>query len=146
MSTTSTPETDLEDRLQAFCAEQPDVRLAILFGSLAQREATDNHVGARFDSDLDLGVAGDAPLTPHRKKILIESLGTAFGRPVDLVDLQNAHGTLLRRVLTTGTLVYAPDRSLYATLIRRHLYEQADFMPYRRRILSARRQRWLDDE
>jgi predicted nucleotidyltransferase len=129
----------MHDALAAFLDEQPDLVLGILFGSV-------NRGTERWESDVDVGVMADAPLSAERKKALIEALALRFGRPVDLVDLQTARGVLLHQILSTGTLVYAPDRTYYAELMKRHVFDQADFMPYYNRLLAARRRRWLDDD
>lgn len=129
----------MHDALADFLDEQPDLVLGILFGSA-------NRGTERWGSDVDVGVMADAPLSAERKKALIEALALRFGRPVDLVDLQTARGVLLHEILSTGTLVYAPDRTYYAELMKRHVFDQADFMPYYNRLLAARRRRWLDDD
>ena len=114
----------------------PAVKLGILFGSLAVGRAT-------FNSDLDLGVAADHPLDIKLKTVLIEALAQLLERPVDLVDLQTASGVILQQVLVKGTLVYCTDSILYATLIRKMLFNQSDMMPYYNRILAERRQAWI---
>ena len=126
----------VQQRLLKVVAGHPSVTLAILFGSLA--------VGAvRFDSDLDLAVAGTAPIDRQARIHLIEDLASVFGRPVDLIDLNRLHGPLLHRVLTKGRLILCKDRTQYAELIQRMLAEEADVMPYYRRILAARRNAWI---
>lgn len=113
----------------------PDIRLAILFGSLATGRA-------RADSDLDLAVDAGRPITAEGKIKLIEDLAFVLGRPVDLIDLRTVGEPLLGQIVTRGRRVMGDDVH-YAELIRKHLYEQADFMPYRSRILAERRQRWI---
>jgi predicted nucleotidyltransferase len=112
------------------------VVLAILFGSLAAGHG-------RFDSDLDLAVLATTPLTSQARIDLIGDLAQAFGRPVDLIDLGLTHCPLLQQILTRGRVVFCKDRTQYAELIRRMVYEEADFMPYYRRILAARRKAWI---
>jgi hypothetical protein len=94
-------------------------------------------------SDLDLAVATVTPLTPQTKIELIEDLAVAIGRPVDLIDLAQAHGPLLQQIVTRGRMVLCKNRTLYAELLRRVAYDEADVMPYYRRILSERRQAWI---
>lgn len=111
------------------------VRLAMLFGSSAQGRATS-------ESDLDLAVLTDAPLSSDRKMALIGSLASAIGRPVDLIDLRVAGEPLLGQILKHGVRLFGSNTD-YAELLKRHLFEEADFMPYRRRILAERRQAWI---
>lgn len=114
----------------------PSIVIAILFGSLAAGRG-------RIDSDLDLAVASITPLIPQTRIQLIEELAVALGRPVDLIDLAVTHTPLLQQILTQGRLIVCKDRTQYAELLRRMVYEDADVMPYYRRILAERRQAWI---
>lgn len=114
----------------------PSIVIAILFGSLATGRS-------RNDSDLDLAVASTAPLNPQTRIQLIEELAIGLGRPVDLIDLAQTHGPLLQQILTKGRLLLCTDRTRYADLLLRVVYEEADVMPYYRRILTERRQAWI---
>jgi uncharacterized protein len=111
------------------------VRQAILFGSLAKGNATSL-------SDLDLAVLMDTPMTSDTKVSLIDDLSSALGRPVDLIDLRLMGEPLLGQILQHGTRLLGSDTDL-AELIKQHLFADADFMPYQRRILSERRQAWI---
>jgi len=73
---------------------------------------------------------------------LISSLATELGRPVDLVDLSTAGEPLLGQILAGGQMILG-DHSRYVRLLTRHLFNQADFMPYQSRILQERRQVWI---
>ena len=126
----------VQQKLTEVIAGHPAVTLAILFGSLAKD-------AARFESDLDLAVAGTTPLDRQARIHLVEDLALTFRRPVDLIDLNCLHGPLLHRILTQGQLVLCKDRTQYAELILRMLAEEADVMPYYRRILTARRNAWI---
>ena len=117
-------------------ARHPSVVLAILFGSMAKNRA-------RSDSDLDIAIKTSIPLTAQTHIAIIEDLALAFGRPVDLIDLDRTHNPLLQQILTKGRRVLCHDRTRYAELLLRMVYEEADFMPYYRRILSDRRQAWI---
>jgi len=128
--------TDQRTDVAAVLADHPAVGLAILYGSVAHGTATP-------ESDLDLGVMASRPLSADERVALIEDLARATGRPVDLVDLRNTHGTLLAEVLRTGVRVAETDPTLYPALLRRCLFDDADFRPYRDRILSERRQAWI---
>ncbi len=106
---------------------QPRIRLAILFGSLA--------VGReRVDSDLDLAIDAGRRITTDEKLVLITELAKRTGRPVDLVDLHVVGEPLLGQILRHGKRLLGGG-TCYADLIRRHLFDQADYLPYRSRIL-----------
>jgi len=117
-------------------ARYPSVILAILFGSIVNDRA-------RSDSDLDIAIATSTPLTPQTHIAIIEDLALAIGRPVDLIDLDRTHNPLLQQILTKGRRVLCQDQTRYAELLLRMVYEEADVMPYYRRILSDRRQAWI---
>lgn len=126
----------IEQELASTLAAQPGIKLGILFGSLARGRA-------RLESDLDLAVAADQPLESEAKMALITTLAQISGRAVDLIDLQAVGGPMLLQALTTGKVIYCADRLLYAELIKKMLFQQADMMPYYRRMLTERRQQWL---
>jgi len=126
---------ELKQALQAVLAKQEGVKLAILFGSLASGTA-------RAESDLDVAVDAGHPLDAAEKMQLIGDLAAATGRPIDLVDLQFVGEPLLGQILRYGKRLIGNDTS-YGDLIRKHLFEQADFMPYRSRILADRRKTWI---
>lgn len=121
--------------LRRFFEARPQIKLAILFGSVADETA-------RFDSDIDLAVSADRPLEAEEKMRLIEELAKLSGRPVDLIDLTQVGEPLLGRILVHGRRILGSDNR-YAALLSRHLLEQADFVPYQRRILEERRRRWI---
>ncbi|MDO9241730.1 MAG: nucleotidyltransferase domain-containing protein, partial [Methylicorpusculum sp.] len=78
----------------------------------------------------------------NEKMALIQALAEVTGRPVDLIDLTTAPEPLLGQIVLHGRRILGND-TLFGNLISRHLIEQADFMPYRNRILSERRKAWL---
>ena len=131
------PDATVRAAIVSVLQRHPSVTMAILFGSLAAGRG-------RPDSDLDLAVSTTAPLTVVARVELIDELAAAVGRPVDLIDLNQAHGPLLQQVLTTGRLMLCRNRTEYAELLRRLVYEEADVMPYYRRILATRRQAWIE--
>ncbi|MCS6291058.1 MAG: nucleotidyltransferase domain-containing protein [Nitrospira sp.] len=135
-STEPQPLADIDLKLKDIFSSHPSVEMAFLFGSLAAGQG-------RMESDLDFAVATTNPLTPQTKIELIEDLAVAIGRPVDLIDLAQAHGPLLQQIVTKGRVILSKNRTLYAELLRRVAYDEADVMPYYRRILAERRQAWI---
>lgn len=126
----------IDQQLQEILGKYPQIELAILFGSLADGRAT-------ASSDLDLGVMTQQPLDAELKMALIADLAEAFGRPVDLVDLRIAGEPLLGQIFK-GRRVFG-STTAYGNLLARHLRDVADFLPYRDRILKARRDAWINN-
>lgn len=114
---------------------QPDVELAMLFGSMASGRT---HAG----SDIDVAVLCTSPLTAERKMALITEPAQATGRPIDLIDLRTAGEPLLGQILQHGKRLFGSDEAL-GQLAARHLIDAADFMPYVDRMLAQRRARWI---
>jgi predicted nucleotidyltransferase len=127
---------DTRATLSAFFRRTPEVRLAILFGSLAG--GTEGP-----ESDADIAVAGEKPLETDLRMRLIESLAMALNRPVDLIDLRSAGYFVLRQALVHGEVVYCADRSILADVYRRMVFDAVDFAPYHRRALAERRRAWI---
>lgn len=113
------------------------IEAAWLFGSVADDEAD-------WESDLDVAVLGPDPLDTETKTRLIDRLAQATGRPVDLIDLQSARGPIVGRILREGIQLFCDDTTLHAEILTRWWIDQADWMPYRRRILKERRERWIE--
>src|SRR5699024_8752107 len=113
--------------------QYPALKLTILLGYVPKQRATAN-------SDLDIALTGPEPLTDTGKQKLIEELASAFRRPIVLIDLQEISGTLLHQILTKGKLLFCRDHLLYAQIINKMLFNQADMMPYHSRRLKERRE------
>ena len=122
-----------ESAITEVLGRYPSVQLAILFGSCAKGTAT-------ATSDLDLAVLADAPLDADLRIRLIGDLAERLGRPVDLIDLHGVGEPLLGEILKGRRILGSDTR--YAQLVTRHLFDAADFLPYRERILAERRTRW----
>lgn len=121
----------LRDVLAGF----PSLVLALVFGSVAQGRQ-------RADSDLDIAVAASQPLTAAEKMDIISALAAQTGRPIDLIDLKVVTEPLLGQIVRHGRRLFGSDKA-YGQLISHHLFEQADFMPYRNRVLAERRAAWI---
>jgi len=119
----------------AFLRQQEDVQLAILFGSLAAGKVNQ-------ESDIDIAIKKKQPLSAEEKIELISQLALITGRAVDLVDLSTVGEPLLGQVLKYGKRLTGTDTAL-AEISLKHLYAQADFVPYVERTLKERRQQWL---
>ena len=129
------PEQAIDAQLKEVLAHFPKITFAMLFGSVALGRQ-------RADSDLDIAVAAYQALTAHEKIALVSALADCTGRPIDLIDLKVVSEPLLGQILRHGRRILGSD-TLYGDLISRHLFEQADFMPYRARLLAERRMAWI---
>ena len=125
----------IDAQLKEVFTHFPQIALVVLFGSVAMGRQ-------RADSDLDIAVAAKQALTADEKIALIGVLAERFGRPIDLIDLRVVSEPLLGQIVRHGRRVLGSD-TLYGELISRHLFEQADFMPYRTRLLAERRIAWI---
>ena len=121
----------IKDVLENF----PQITLALLFGSVESGKQ-------RADSDLDIAVSAQHPLKLQEKIALVGALAESIGRAIDLIDLTTVTEPLLGQIVRHGRRLLGSDR-LFGELISRHLFEQADFMPYRARVLAERREAWI---
>ncbi|KRW69513.1 DNA polymerase III subunit beta [Pseudomonas sp. TTU2014-096BSC] len=117
-------------------AQHPDIKLAYVFGSVAGNKAGPG-------SDVDVAVLAEAPLDVERKIQLISDIASATPPPpVDLIDLATIGEPLLGQILRYGVRIQG-DAALHAQWVSRHIFNNEDFMPYVKRMLAERRQRWI---
>lgn len=122
-------------RIRQVLEQRGDIRQVIVFGSMAAGSA-------RADSDLDIAIDLGHPMSGEEKLALIRTLAPVTGRPVDVVDLHSVGVPLLGQILRHGTQVLG-SKTDRAELMRRHVFDSQDFLPYVRRMLRERRQRWI---
>jgi predicted nucleotidyltransferase len=127
--------TSIHNTIRDTLSEIPGIRLAILFGSVADNRETAN-------SDIDLAVLMDTRINANQIIQIIEALASATGRAIDLIDLRTVGQPLLGQIITNGERIVGSD-TRYAQLITKNLFDQADFLPYRNRILNDRRHAWI---
>ena len=116
-----------------------EVKVCIVFGSVAAGKASPR-------SDLDIAVAGEQPLSEDVFLKLMEAFSESANRDIDLIDLMAVSGPILKKALTTGRIILNRDKTLYASLMSRMLFNEADMMPYYHRTLRERRRRFLNGQ
>lgn len=122
-------------QVEAVLREYPDIRLAYVFGSVAGGTA-------QADSDIDVAVMADSPMTADQQIAIISDIAEATGRAVDLIDLRMAGEPVLGQILRYGVrIIGGPER--HAQLMSKHVFNNEDFMPYVKRMLAERRQQWI---
>ncbi len=135
MANIGTSSLAIDSLVRDALARCSNVSLAIIFGSLAAGRP-------RADSDLDIAVGADKPISMPERIAIIQTLAEVTGRPIDLIDLAAVTEPLLGQILKHGRRVLGSDTS-YGKLISRHLIDQADFMPLIDRMLAERRMAWI---
>jgi predicted nucleotidyltransferase len=128
--------SEITARAEEVLRAEPGLRLAILYGSAATGRM-------RTDSDVDIALLFDRPLNTEQKMVLISRLGIELKRNVDLVDLFNLNGTILKQVLSKGRVLIQTNPGMLAALVRKMIYNQADMMPYVSRTLIERQRRFI---
>ncbi len=123
--------------LQAVFDPYPDILLVTLFGSAATGTL-------RYDSDMDIAVASEQQLTIDRKTEIHMALVDTFNRPIDLIDLNEINGPILRTALCSGNIVIKHSVPLLASMLKKMWYNQADMMPLTTMIMERQIQRFID--
>lgn len=126
---------NIQATLKEALSSEASLRFAMLFGSRAIGNESK-------ESDIDIGIHTVKPLSPAQHIALTEKISQACGLPVDLVDIQKAGEPLLGEILKGVVLIGTTDQK--AALLSRHLLDQADFGPIRKRILDERREKWIN--
>ena len=103
---------------------------ALLFGSGAQGKL-------RFDSDVDIAVAGDRPLSPQTRYELISKLAAVTRRPVDLIDLRTARWVVYAKAMQGEELFCDSLRAKGEALFRRVSLVEEDLAFARRSFSMA---------
>lgn len=129
------PAKGTETLVEAF-TPYPGVAVAILYGSHASARQRDT-------SDIDIAVAFETVMSTEQRLALHEHLAQQLKRPIDLVDLFQAHGVLLNEIISRGKVVVKRNPEVYARFIARAMFENADFMPHYQAILAQRRFRYI---
>lgn len=123
------------DRAEQLLKQLPDIQLAFVYGSMATGTAS-------ACSDLDLAVLFTHSLNAKDKMELSADVTAATVTTVDLVDLYSLRGTLLRQILVKGKLLVKNNPDSLQQLMHRMIYNEADMMPYIKRSLLERQQRF----
>lgn len=130
--------TTIRDQLVETLDQYRDVKLAILYGSVAAGRE-------RADSDVDLGVATHWRTRLDENTLIDISLACsrATGREVQVRDLSRADGLFLREVLTKGAILKQLDPAIRGELIIRMLDFVEDMLPNIRMMRAAQKERFL---
>ena len=114
---------ELTAKLRDVLDRRSDIKFALLFGSSANR-------GVDRARDVDLAIATTSKLPLFELGALADALERAVGKPVDLVEIEDASTLLRWEVVRTGQVVTAPHGDALHELRARVPLEYADLQPY----------------
>jgi predicted nucleotidyltransferase len=114
-----------------------DVAIVFLFGSAVKNRL-------RFDSDIDIAIAGKKALSSPRMEELSFQLSESIKRPVDLIDLMSTKGLIFHQALTKGIPIIVNDKRIMAQLMRECVYFGDDFLPASTRMLEQKSRRFAN--
>jgi len=124
------------DKLAQRLAREPDLRVAIVFGSVAAGTAG-------FDSDVDVAVVMERRMRAERREALLQLIEQETGRPVDLVDLRDAGVAVMRAALAGGRVLVCRDPRDLDMLRSKMVTDAEDFLPGLERMLAEKRRAWI---
>ncbi|MDR0310910.1 MAG: nucleotidyltransferase domain-containing protein [Acidobacteriota bacterium] len=128
---------ELIERCRETLSRTPGIRLAMIYGFAVTGRM-------RPDSDVDVAVLYENGLNLDERLSLIDRLSSACRREIDLTDLHEIGGEILRQILCKGRVLIKADSAAYYRLAQRMIYNEADFMPLIRRAQKERLRRFLD--
>lgn len=118
--------------------EFEEINLCLVYGSYARG-------CERKNSDIDIAIAANPAITSQRIFNIKIYLTSILDKNVDLIDLRRCSGLILKEALCNSTLILNKSPLLYAKLIKKMLFNQADMMPYYNEILKKRRREFIDN-
>lgn len=113
----------------------PDILVATLFGSAVKKRLTP-------ESDIDIGLAAEHSLSYQTRIDLYVAFSKYIPYEIDIIDLQSVSGTILQQALCSG-IVVKKSPPLFATLLKKMWFNQADMMPYSHMILRKHCQKFV---
>ena len=114
-----------------FLRKDQNLLLVIVFGSAASGSQNSR-------SDIDVAVYPRKKITAGQRHQISAEIATATGRTVDLVDLSDADGGLLRQILRNGRMLFSKRPAILGFLTERMLAWQEDFEPQLNHMLASR--------
>ncbi|MBI9107180.1 MAG: nucleotidyltransferase domain-containing protein [Spirochaetales bacterium] len=123
-------------KLRIYFAEQSEVELAILYGSFASGKISDA-------SDIDIAVHTKENASLERLIDIQTDISALVHREVDLLDLRQAEGTILCRVLGKG-IKLKENNILFAHYNLQAIYFHEDFLKTVRIMQNARIRRFIN--
>lgn len=124
-------------KLKRILERVPEVHYAVLFGSSVRNRLMK-------DSDIDVAIAAEQMIDKKLYLQLVNSLNSVLSHPVDLIDLHNVSGPILKQALCTGIVIKKTSPDSLALIIKKMWYNQADMMPNSLMILKSHCERFIN--
>ncbi len=127
---------ELKKTIKTVLKSFPDIYIATIFGSASKGRL-------KPDSDIDVAVAGDDKLDFERKAQLSYALSIALKHDIDLIDLNQVNGTILKSALCSGEVVIKLSIPVFARILKKLWYNQVDMAPHTTMIMEKQIHRFL---
>ena len=128
---------DIIEQIKKVLDSYNEIDLVIVFGSILNEKRFNK------DSDIDIAIAGKDIFSPDFLVELNLELSEKLKNEFDIVDLNKNSGVILQQALCNGKKLICRNSLLYAELIKKMWYNQADMMPNVRMIWEYRRNKML---
>jgi len=125
------------DEVRDYFTGRAGIDLVIVYGSFAKGKA------GRY-SDVDVALAGPVALSLDEMMIIQAELAVKLDREVDVVDITQAEGVFLHKIMSEGKPILETmpaGRALYEKHLKEALYFNADYYPIYRRDQDIRLKR-----
>lgn len=131
--TTSPNTDDILNGIRSFLKNHPEIVFGWAYGSL---------VDGRFraTSDVDIAFFAKQKIDLDTRLAWTAELGRDFGRRVDLVDLGQTKGLIVKEILTQGRLLKNDNPDILARFLSRYYLDEADYGRLRDRAYQFRRE------
>jgi len=127
----------IKNNLIDFFQKESDITLCILYGSAASNKLSST-------SDVDIAIGANILLSPDKMAEIQIRITSQLSREVDVIDVRRAQGPFLQQILTKGEFLVKKDTNLYAQLLRRMWYFNADMRKNYDYIVQKQVGRFLD--
>ncbi len=117
----------------------PEVEIVILFGSAIKGQLTPI-------SDIDIAFAAKTCTLYEKKHKIYLALEKSLKRDIDLIDLHQVNGHILKNILCNGEIIKKKSIPLLASFFKKMWYNQEDMMPKTRMILEKQVKRFIDGQ
>lgn len=128
-------DSELQGSIRDFFSRDTKAAIVLLHGSFASGRQ-------REESDVDLAVLCDYPMTTSQLIEISQDLGSLLKREVDLIDLATCHGAILQESLVRGKQILLRDPERLSALIKRMWYEREDDARFSAKTIAERRAHW----